>query len=275
MSQKRRRQSIIRPNLLSEIKKALDEGFFLFVLIVGEKGFGKTSLAIVLMEYIYQLYFFRDEVWNKVFRHFVFTPQQFYGIYANAKNLVDSRLGELGIDPRLLDMDINADWSEMIDTVRELGDMTTQFKSILQKYRIKGLLIDDIGAHMNRQDTTIYYNEFYQQLFGDLTLIRPYIGVLMATAPAIEDVPRPIIKHVTDIVDVKSRGFAEYKKKKNLVRFKGRSLEGYMKLYSGDDIRWDAVEEKVYSQYEILRHLLSRQVTMRAREAASDLLIDL
>jgi 1-acyl-sn-glycerol-3-phosphate acyltransferase len=90
---------------------------------------------------------------------------------------------------------------------------------------------------------------------------------MIATCPDIGQVPRVILNHVTDIIIAYQQGKANYKKKKRYVRFKGKEVESYMKLYDGDPIEWSQLPPPIYAKYEILRHIMSQRLTNQANDA--------
>jgi len=265
------------------IKEALREGFFRFFLIVGEKGSGKSTLMLKTMKQVFKMKHqnpnqdkdkdqpqpkdmdeAEQEAWSKAFHHLTFTPQQFYRIYQNQKREIDYQLRHMGLPAWVLTADIEREWTEIINTVMKLD--IKDFEPIREKYRIPCMAIDDMGAHLNRSDTSIYWDPYYQHLFADLTLIRPYIACIIATAPDVTDAPRNILKHVTDIIDVHDQGEGNYRIKKRFIRFQGQTVGGYTKLYDQTPVKWKELPSDIYSKYEVLRHLLSRKVSNEAQE---------
>jgi hypothetical protein len=262
------RRVIKIPNILEEINLALTEGYHRFLLVVGEKNLGKSTLCLLILYEIFKRKGMDDrEAWSSAFRQLCFTPRQFYEFYTNAKGRIDKALSIVGLDPSILSIDVEENWDQLIERVMVLDTNVEDFTKIRESYRIPSILIDDMGAHMNRQDVSIYYDPFFQMLFADLTLIRPYIAVLMATAPNVNDIPRTVLRHVTDVIQVEKQGRARYKKIRNFIRFKSKNIEGFLKLYDGDPVVWDPLPVDIYARYEILRHLMSRQVSLKAQRA--------
>lgn len=257
------------PNVTEEINRALYNGYNVFFVATGEKNFGKSTLCTQILYDVYKRYRFDwEQTWRTVFHHLSFTAGQFYGFYIEAKRQIDQALIQAGLDSGVLEMDVEKEWKTIIDNILD-SQMTqkTTFAEIREKFRIPAILIDDIAANMNRQDVSIYYDKFFQKLFADFTLIRPYVACILATCPDIDDVPRVILKHVTGIIQCTSQGHAVFRKKKTYIRFKGKSIESFMKLYDGDPITWKPLDPEIYSKYETLRHLMSRQVSQKAVKA--------
>jgi len=270
---KRRRRSrrskvITRPNILDECSGALVGGLHVFILILGPKGKGKSSLALQFMHRIFNRYVLVGDVWDKVFENLHFTPQQFYHAYKELKDKIDSALEEIGLSPDVLYLDPNKDWNQIKILVRAIArEKVAYFTEIRERYRLPVMVLDDIGASMNRQDQKIYSSSFYSNLFGDLTLIRPYVAVMIATAPTVNDVPRAVLDHVTDIIDCQEQGKGIHQKKRQYIRFKGSKVSGYYKLAEGDTVKWDPLSDEEYAYYEILRHLVGRAKTQGGLDA--------
>jgi len=255
------------PDITEEISVALLEGYTQFFMIVGEKNFGKSTLALQILYEIYRRYVKDwEETWKTVFHSLSFTAKQFYDVYASTKAKVDSELVNKGLDNKILELDPEDNWDALVDMVlKSKLEQNVTFEDVRKQYRIKGHLIDDIAAHMNRLDVSIYYDKFFQQLFADFTLMRPYIACLLGTTPDLDDVPRVVLKHVTGLIICDRQGHAVFKKNRRYVRFKGKSMESFYKLYDGSDITWNKLQPNVYSYYEILRHVMSRRVTQKAQ----------
>ena len=256
------------PNIKDEIDLALKHGYHRFILTVGEKNLGKSTLNLLLLHEIFNDGFRSPtEAWVEAFKHLCFTPRQFYEKYIEVKDRIDKELMRVGLPSSILDMDIETEWGSIIEMVIGLKGDVQAFTKYRESYRIPALLVDDMGAHMNRQDVSIYYNPFFQQLFADLTLIRPYIACLLATCPKVSDLPRSVLKHVTDVIHVTGQGRAKYRKIRDFIKFRGANVEGFLKLYDGDPIHWDPLPKDIYAKYEILRHLPSRKVSQKAKLA--------
>ena len=267
MSRLQRPRVITIYTIQERILEAITDGYFRFFLIVGDKGTGKSSLLMKTLKQIFSIKTPDEEkAWKMAFHHLTFTPQQFYRIYQNQKREIDWQLRHMGLPAWVLSADIEQDWPEIIDAV--LGLNIGDFEPIRRKYRIPAMGIDDMGAHLSRHDTTIYWDPYYQHLFADLTLIRPYLACILATAPDIEDCPRTILKHVTDIILAEEKGEGTYRIKKRFVRFQGRTVGGFSKLYDQTPVKWNPLPKNKYAKYEILRHLLSRKVSNEAEELA-------
>lgn len=264
MSQQRPKVITIH-TMQDRILEAMREGFFRFFLIVGAKGSGKSTLLLKTLKQVFKIRTRDDqEAWREAFHHLTFTPQQFYRIYQDQKREIDYQLRHMGLPAWVLTADIQQDWSKIIDVVMDLE--IDNFEPIREKYRIPAMAIDDMGAHLSRHDTSIYWDPYYQHLFADLTLIRPYIACIVATAPDVTDCPRTILKHVTDIIDVHEQGEGNYRIKKRFIRFSGQTVGGYTKLYDQTPVKWKKLPPDIYSKYEVLRHLLSRTVSNEAQE---------
>ena len=251
------------------INWALRYGYTIFILVVGEKGLGKSSLCLGLLYEIYKRFYpgMEQQIWRATFNHLTFTPRQFYRIYSDAKAAMDRELVSLGLDPEILRLDVETDWLAIVDQILATNITLQDLEEIRMRLRIKGVLVDDIGAHISRHDTSIYWDPYFQHLFADLTLIRPYCSCMLGTAPDITDVPRAILKHVTDIIQAESKGHGTYRIKKRFLRFRGAEVGGYMKLYDQAPVTWYKLPDEQYARYEMLRHLLSRKVTHEADEA--------
>lgn len=258
------------PNIRDEINLALKYGFHRFILVVGEKNLGKSTLCLRILNEIFKTdYESPMEIWGKVFRHLSFTPRQFYELYTNIKGRIDKKLTAIGLDPSILNVDVETDWSGIVEKIMDLDLKVEDFTKYRESYRSPGILIDDMGAHLYRGDISIYHDPFFQKLFADLTLIRPYIACLLGTAPDVGGVPRMVLKHVTDIINVESQGKAHYRKIRKYIRFKGKNIEGFMRMYDGDPVEWEPLPPDIYARYEVLRHLLSRKVSLEAMGALS------
>lgn len=257
-----------RPSIVRQIKRTLD-GYHEFIIVAGEKHTGKSTLALRMTYDVYSNRSKKD-AWSQTLHHCSFTPQQFYHIYMEAKEKVDASLEKLGVDPHILELDVNKDFHRIIDIILAVSDnQAMKIPEAIEEFRVPCIIIDDIAAHMHRGDSSIYYDKFFQQVFADMTLIRPYVGVIIGTTPDIGEIPRPMLKHVTGIISCSSLGKGQYRQRKTWVRFKG-SIDGYSKLYDGREVTWEKLNPENYGKYALLRHLMSRHVSRKAVEALEE-----